>query len=105
MSDGLGWNNIDEEHASGSLYDSVQNEALRDLGFVSPPKVFPVVSKGYYLRSCSKINDGGFGSDRDPFGIHLSVKGRVGVLMNANPVVKVGSEALRALYASTEFPL
>ena len=88
-----------------SLYDSVQNEALRDLGFISPPKIFPVVSKGYFLRSCSKINDGGFGSDHDPSGIHLSVKGRVGVLVNANPVVKVGSEALRDLYASTEFPL
>ena len=89
----------------GSLYDYVQSKVLRDLGFVSPPNVFPVVSKGYYLHSCSKINDGGFGSDCDPFGLHLSVKGRVGVLVNANPVVKVGSEALRALYASTEFPL
>ena len=85
----------------GSLYDSVQSEALRDLGFVSHPKVFPIVSKGYYLRSCSKINGGWFGSDRDPFGLHISVKGRVRVLVNANPIVKVGSEALRALYAST----
>ena len=60
---------------------------------------------GYFLRSCSKINDGGFGLDCDPFGIHLPVKGRVGVLVNANHAVKVGSEALRAMYASTEFPL
>ena len=40
----------------GSLYDSIQSNALRDLGFVSPLKGFPVVSKGYLLRSCSKVN-------------------------------------------------
>ena len=58
----------------GSLYDSVKFDALRGHGFVSPLKVFPVVSKGYYLRSCMKVNlDGGFGSDHDPSGIHLSV--------------------------------
>ena len=67
--------------------------------------MFLVASKGYFLHSCSKINDGGFGSDRDHTGIHLSVKGRVGVLVDYNPAVKVGSEAFRALYASTEFPL
>ena len=63
------------------------------------------MSKGYFLHSCSKTIDGGFGSDHDPFGIHLPVKGRVGVLANANHVAKVGSGALRAMYASTEFPL
>ena len=87
-----------------SVQDSVQSEALRDLGFFSPPKVFPIVNKGYYLRSCSKINDGGFGSDCDPDGLHLSVKGNIGDLVNAFPIAKVGSEALRALYASTVFP-
>ena len=64
------------------------------------------MSKGYYLCSCSKNNnDGGYGSDRDPFGIHPPVKGRDGVLVNANHVVKVGSGALRAMSASIEFPL
>ena len=102
---GLGWNKTDKEPVSVSSYDLAQNEALRDLGFVSPPKVFPVVSKGYFLRSVLKSIDGGFGSDRDPFGINLPVKCRVGVLVNANQIVKDGSGALRALYASPKFPL
>ena len=63
-----------EGFAVGSSYNSVQSNALRDLGFVSPLKGFLVVKKGYFLWSCSKVNkDGGFGLDRDPSGIHLSV--------------------------------
>ena len=51
-----------EGFAVGSLYNSVHSDALRDLGFVSPLKGFPVVRKGYFLRSCLKVNkDGGFG--------------------------------------------
>ena len=68
-------NKIDEGFAVGSLYNSIQSNTLRDLGFVSPLNGFPIVSKGYFLRSCSKVNkDAGFGSDRDPSGIHLSVQ-------------------------------
>ena len=63
------------------------------------------MSKGYFLRSYSKPIDRGFGLDRDPFGIHLPVKGRVGVLVNANQEVKFGSRALRAMNASIEFTL
>ena len=84
----------------GSSYNSVQSDALRDLGFVSPLKGFPIVSKGYFLRSCSKVNkDGGFGSNRDPSGIHLSVQGRVGCLSTVNSEVKAIPRTLRALYA------
>ena len=63
------------------------------------------MSKGYFLCSYLKPITGGFGSNRDPFGIHLPVKGRVGVLVNANQEVKFGSRALRAMNAFTEFPL
>ena len=74
------------------------------MGFVSPPIAIPVVNKGYYLRFCSKTFGGGFGSDRDPDGIHLSVKTFTGDLGNAYSDAKYGSEALRALFASTVFP-
>ena len=40
LSDGLGWNNIDKEPTLGSLYDSVHNEALRDLGLYLLLKCF-----------------------------------------------------------------
>ena len=39
-------------HSSEALSLSVLNWSLKDLGFVSPCKA--IVSKGYYLRSCSK---------------------------------------------------
>ena len=61
--------------------------------------------KGYFLRSVSKSIIGGLGSDCDPFGLNLPVKGRVGVLGKANHTVKDVSGALRALYASPKFPL
>ena len=105
LSERLGWNKTDKEPVAVSSYDPVQNEALRDLGFVSPPKAFLVVSKGYFLCSVSKSIDGGFGSDHDPFGINIPVKGRVGVLVNVNHTVKDGSGELRALYASLKFHL
>ena len=57
------------------------------------------------MCSCSKFNKEGLGSDWDPDGLHLSVKGSIEALLNAIPVVKVGSEELRALSASIEFPL
>ena len=52
-----------------SSYASVQNGALRNLGFVSPPKVSLIMCKGYFLCSVSKAIIDGFGSDRDPFEI------------------------------------
>ena len=38
--------------SSKALSSTVPNLSLKDLGFVSPCKA--IVSKGYYLRSCSK---------------------------------------------------
>ena len=102
---GLGWNKTDKEPVSVSSYDPVQNYALRELRFISPPKVSPVVRKGYFLCSISKSIIGGLGSDCDLFGLNLPVKGRVGVLGKANHTVKDASGALRALYASLKFPL
>ena len=99
----LGHNQMEKGSATPIL-DSVQSVALRDLGFVSPPIAIPVVNKGYYLRSCSKTFGGGFGSDRDPDGIHLSVKTFTGDLGNAYSDAKYGSKAFRALYSSTVFP-
>ena len=49
LSEGLGWNKTVKDPSSVSSYDSVQNVALRNLGFVSPPKASPVVRKGYFL--------------------------------------------------------
>ena len=40
--------------SSEALSPTVPNLSLKDLGFVSPCKASPIVSKGYYLRSCSK---------------------------------------------------
>ena len=105
LSEGLGWNKTVKEPVSVSSYDPVQNDALRELGFISPPKVSPVVRKGYFLRSVSKSIIGGLGSDCDPFGLNIPVKGRVGVLGKANHTVKDVFGALRALYASPKFPL
>ena len=103
-SNDLGCNKINKNPTSDSFYDPNQNDALRDLGFVSPPKDFPVVSKGYFLRSCSKYFDGGFGPDRDTYGKHLPVKGRFGVLINDYHSVNDGAGALRAK-SPKEFPL
>ena len=105
LTDGLGQNIFDKEPTVVSLIKPIQNEALRDLGFVSPPKVYLAVSKGYFLRSCSKYVDGGIRSDRDPFGKHLPFKGWDGVLVNTNQSVKDRNGALRAMYASSEHPL
>ena len=36
------------------MLSSTASSSLIDLGYVSPCKASPVVSKGYFLRSCSK---------------------------------------------------
>ena len=41
-------------HFPEALSPSVPNLSLKNLGFVSPCKASPVLSKGYYLRSCLK---------------------------------------------------
>ena len=92
------------EPVSETSFDSVQNVALRNLGFVSPPKASPVVCKGYFLRSVSKSFIDGDGSDRDPSGSPFD-KGRVGALVKANHTMNVGTGALRALIASSRYPL
>ena len=83
----------------------VQKEALRDLGFVSPPKALSGVRKGYFLRSVSKSINDGLGPGGDPFEVNQTVKGWFGVLVKSIHSAKDGSEALRALYASSKLPL
>ena len=63
LSVGLGGNSFEKESVPDSLFDPVFNGALRDFGFISPLKISPVVSKGYFLRSCSKYSIGGFGPE------------------------------------------
>ena len=75
-----------------------------DLRFVSPYKVSPIVSKGYFLRSCSKSFNGGFGSVKDTFGKYLSVRGRIGAVLNDYHSVMNGVGALRAI-APNKVPL
>ena len=41
-------------HSSEASSPIALNSSVKDLGFVSPCKASPIVSKGYYLRSCSK---------------------------------------------------
>ena len=104
LSEGLGLNMTVNEPVLDSSYASVQNGALRNLGFVSPPKVSPIMRKGYFLRSVSKAIIDGFGSNRDPFEI-LPDKGWVGVLVKDNHNVNDGTRALRDFYASSRSPL
>ena len=41
-------------HSSEAFSPTAPNSSLKDLGFVSPCKASPLVSEGYFLRSCSK---------------------------------------------------
>ena len=100
---GLGGNSFEKESVPDSIFDLVFNGALRDFGFISPLKISPAVSKGYFLRSCSKSSVGGLGSKRDPFG-HFLVKGGLGIMVKNNLSGKIGSGALRALSASLQLP-
>ena len=48
--------------------------SMGDLGFVSPHKGIPTVSKGYSLQSCLKvIKDGVYGTEHDLSGTHISI--------------------------------
>ena len=96
--EGLGRNLNDIDHFDAQYF------GLRDLGFVSPPKVILAISKGYFLRSSSKFNKDELGSAWDPDGFKLSVKSNIGICGNLYSDELVGSEALRALKASTVFP-
>ena len=58
-----------------ALSPTVPNLSLKDLGFVSPCKASPIVSKGYYLRSCSKSVQEVFRPVKDKPGNHKVVKG------------------------------
>ena len=62
----LGGFNIDKVSDLVSSLAPLQKEALRDLGFVSAPKAFPGVHKGYFLSFVSKSIIDGLGSDCVP---------------------------------------
>ena len=48
------FNSLDDSGNFQNLSSSATISSLKYLGFVSPCKASPVVSKGYFLRSCSK---------------------------------------------------
>ena len=58
-----------------ALSPTVLNLSLKNVGFVSPCKASPIVSKGYYLRSCLKSVQEGFRPVKDKYGNHKVVKG------------------------------
>ena len=70
MSDDLGINpSFSNPSVALSPSDPFTNLALRDLGFVSPCKVSPIFSKGYFLCSCTKYVNEGFQPVKDTLGI------------------------------------
>ena len=103
LSVGRGGDSFEKESVPDSIFDLVFNGALRDFGFISPLKFSPVVSKGYFLRSCSKYTIGGFGPEQDPFG-NFPVKGGLGIMVKNNLSGKIGTGALRALFSSSKLP-
>ena len=105
MSDDLGINPcFSNPSVALSNFAPFMNLALRDLGFVSPCKVSPIFSKGYFLCSCSKSVNGGFGLVKDTFGNHNPVRGRTGAVLKDFHYVMNGARALRA-NAPIKFPL
>ena len=48
------FNSLDDIGNFQHLSSSASISSLKNLGFVSPSKASPVVSKGYFLCSCSK---------------------------------------------------
>ena len=80
------------------------NLALRDLGFVSPCKVSPIVSKGYFLRSCSKSVNEGFWPVKDTLGNLKFVRGLTGDVLEDLHSMMNGAGVLRAKDPK-DFPL
>ena len=61
-----------------ALSPTVPNLSLKNLDFVSPCKASPIVSKGYYLRSCSKSVQEISRPVKDKPGNHEVDKGLIG---------------------------
>ena len=78
-----------------ALSPNVLNLSLKKLGFVSPCKASPVLSKGYYLRSCSKSVQEISRPIKDKPGNHEIDKGLIGDEIDTHPVLR-GIGALRA---------
>ena len=80
-----------------ALSSADPNKSLKELGFVSPCKASPIVSKGYYLRSCLKSVQEVFRPVKDKSGNHKAVKGLNGdekvlhSLMNGVGVLKASA--------------
>ena len=68
---------------------------MKDLGFVSPCKASPIISKGYYLRSCSKSVQEIPRPVKDKPGYHEVDKGLIGDEKVLHSVMS-GVGALRA---------
>ena len=79
-----------------ALSPFVPNLSLKNLGFVSPCKASPVLSKGYYLRSCSKSVQEISRLVKDKPGNHELDKDLIGDENDSHPVMS-GIGALRAI--------
>ena len=105
LSDDLGFNPcIMNPSVASSSFAPFHNLALRDLGFVSPCKVSPIVSKGYFLRSCSKSVNERFQPVKDTPRNLKSVRGMTGDVLKDLHSVMNGAGALIAI-APNKFPL
>ena len=78
-----------------ALSPTVPNLSLKNLGFVSPCKASPVLSKGYYLRSCSKSVQDISRPVKDKIGNHEVDKGLIGDVIDTHPMLS-GIGVLRA---------
>ena len=83
-------------HFPKALSLSVPNLSLKNLGFVSPCKASPVLSKGYYLRSCLKYVQEISRPVKDKLGNLEADKGLIGDEIDTHPVLR-GIGALRAI--------
>ena len=82
-------------HSSEALSPIAPILSLKDLGFVSPSKASPIVSKGYFLRSCSKFVQEIYRPVKDIPGNHKLNKGLIGDVKVLHSVMS-GVGALRA---------
>ena len=79
-----------------ALSPTVLNLSLKNLGFVSPCKASPILSKGYFLPSCSKSVQEISRPVKDKPGNYEVDKGQIGDEIDSHPVLR-GIGVLRAI--------
>ena len=82
--------------SSEAFSPTALNLTMNNLGFVSPCKASPVLSKGYYLRSCSKYVQEISRPVKDKPGNLEADKGLIGDEIDTHPVLR-GIGALREI--------